>query len=157
MTPRRILALVLRLTLGCVWLYAAYTKLRESWLVFAMSIDGYHMLPEWAVMALARSLPWVELAIGVLLIAGLGLRYVSIASAAILAGFFSVMALANSRGLAIDCGCFGPGDPLSKWTLLRDGTLLAAAIVLAVLSWRTVGHTAATPVPSESVAAHERA
>ena len=136
MTPRRIVALALRIVLGCVWLYAAYAKFRESWLVFAMSIDAYRMLPEWAVLALARSLPWIELAIGILLVAGLALRYVSIAGAAILSVFFCVMALAHSRGLGIDCGCFGPGDTLSGWTLLRDGTLLAVSILLVYLSWR---------------------
>ncbi len=136
MTPRRALALALRILLGSVWLYAAYTKFRETWLVFAMSIDAYRMLPQWAVLALARSLPWVELAIGILLITGLALRYVSIAGAAILSVFFCVMALAHARGLGIDCGCFGPGDTLSGWTLLRDGSLLAAAIVLVLLAWR---------------------
>ena len=40
--------LVLRLLLAAVFLYAAYTKLRQPWLLFAMSIDSYHMLPEWA-------------------------------------------------------------------------------------------------------------
>jgi uncharacterized membrane protein YphA (DoxX/SURF4 family) len=141
MNRRRMLALILRIVLGCVWLYAAYAKFRESWLVFAMSIDAYRMLPQWAVLAVARSLPWIELAIGILLVAGLALRYVSIAGAAILSVFFCVMAVARSRGLGIDCGCFGPGDTLSGWTLLRDGTLLAAAITLAGLSWRQdAGH-----------------
>lgn len=139
MSKRRILALVLRLLLGSVWLYAAYTKFRESWLLFAMSIDAYRMLPQWAVLALARSLPWIELAIGILLVAGLALRYVSIAGAAILSVFFCVMALAHAQGLGIDCGCFGPGDQLSGWTLLRDGTLLAAAIALVYLSWKPAG------------------
>ena len=43
----RSLRLVLRLLLAAVFLYAAYTKLRVSWLVFAMSVDSYHLLPEW--------------------------------------------------------------------------------------------------------------
>ena len=135
---RRIAILALRLVLGGVWLYAAYTKLKQPWLIFAMSIDAYHLLPEWAVLAVARSLPWIELAIGFLLMAGLLLRYASIAGAAILAAFFAAMISAYARGLAIDCGCFGPGDALSRWTLLRDGTLLTAAVVLAWLSWRHV-------------------
>jgi uncharacterized membrane protein YphA (DoxX/SURF4 family) len=133
-----------------VWLYAAYAKFRESWLVFAMSIDAYRLLPQWAVLALARSLPWIELAIGILLVAGLALRYVSLAGAAILSVFFCVMAVAHARGLGIDCGCFGVGDTLSGWTLLRDGALLAAALTLVYLSWKPSGR-AQTP-PAESVA-----
>jgi uncharacterized membrane protein YphA (DoxX/SURF4 family) len=130
------MTLLLRLALGGVWLYAAYTKIKQPWLIFAMSIDAYHLLPEWAVLTVARTLPWIELAIGILLIGGLLLRYASVAGAAILAVFFAAMISAYARGLAIDCGCFGPGDALSKWTLLRDGTLLTAAIALAWLAWR---------------------
>ena len=135
MTLRRAASIGLRILLGAVWVYAAYTKLRESWLLFAMSIDAYRMLPQWAVITLARSLPWVELAMGCLMIAGLALRYVSIIAALTLSGFFCAMLLAHSRGLGIDCGCFGPGDTLSGWTLLRDGTLLAATFALVYLSW----------------------
>ena len=130
---RRMITLALRVALGAVWLYAAYTQLRDSWLLFAMSIDSYRLLPEWAVLAVARTLPWIELTLGILLVTGLALRYASIVSAAILAVFFGAMVSAYSRGLAIDCGCFGPGDALSWRTLLRDGTLLTAAVALAFL------------------------
>jgi uncharacterized membrane protein YphA (DoxX/SURF4 family) len=135
---RRIAILALRLILGGVWMYAAYTKLKQPWLIFAMSIDAYHLLPEWAVLAVARSLPWMELAIGILLVTGLLLRYASITGATILAVFFVAVISAYARGFAIDCGCFGPGDALSWRTLLRDGTLLTAAVVLAWLSCRHV-------------------
>ena len=60
------MTLARRLLLGAVFIYAAYTKLRQSWLLFALSIDSYQMLPEWAVLAVARTLPWFELALGVL-------------------------------------------------------------------------------------------
>ena len=38
--------LLLRLMLAVVFLYAAWTKLRQPWLVFALSIDAYQLLPE---------------------------------------------------------------------------------------------------------------
>jgi putative oxidoreductase len=129
-------ALALRVLLGAVFIYAAYTKLRQSWLVFALSIDSYQLLPDWAVFALARTLPWLELALGVLLIAGVWLRYLSIAATAILGLFFTVMVLSYARGAGIDCGCFGVGEPLSAKTLARDGLLLGAALALVVLARR---------------------
>src|SRR5262245_52161677 len=88
----------LRLLLGAVFVYAAYTKLRQSYLLFALSIDSYQLLPEWAVLAVARTLPWLELALGTLLIAGTWLRYTSIAATAILCLFFGVMLVAYTRG-----------------------------------------------------------
>jgi uncharacterized membrane protein YphA (DoxX/SURF4 family) len=128
--------LILRAVLGAVFIYAAYTKLRQSWLLFALSIDSYQMLPEWAVYAVARTLPWFELALGLLLLAGVGLRYLSLVAATILGLFFTVMLVQYFRGAGIDCGCFGVGEALSAKTLARDGALLAGALTLVVLSWR---------------------
>jgi uncharacterized membrane protein YphA (DoxX/SURF4 family) len=130
----RPLRIVLRIALAAVFLYAAYTKLREPWLVFAIAIDAYGILPEPAVLATARTLPWCELALGIVLLSGFGLRYAAIAASVLLGAFFTVMVIAYSKGLAIDCACFGPGDIISLKTLARDGTLVAAAIALAVLS-----------------------
>ncbi len=128
--------LALRLLLGAVFIYAAYTKLRQSWLLFALSIDSYQLLPEWAVFAVARTLPLFELALGILLITGIWLRYLSIVGAAILGLFFSVMVVSYFRGAGIDCGCCGVGEPLSARTLARDGVLLAAAVALVAFTHR---------------------
>lgn len=145
----RRVTLALRLVLGAVFVYAAYTKLRQSWLLFALSIDSYQLLPEWAVFALARTLPLLELALGLLLITGVWLRYLSIVAAAILGLFFSVMVVSYFRGAGIDCGCFGVGEPLSAKTLARDGLLLMAALALVVLSRRAsdFGLQASGPEP----------
>jgi putative oxidoreductase len=127
---------LLRLVLGAVFIYAAYTKLRQGWLLFALSVDSYQLLPAWAVFAVARTLPGLELALGVLLVVGIWVRYLSIAAAGILALFFVVMIVQFFGGTGIDCGCFGVGEPLSIKTLARDGVLLAAALWLVALAWR---------------------
>jgi len=119
-----------------VFLYAAYTKLRQPWLVFALSIDSYQLLPERAVLFIARTLPWVELAIGLLLLAGFALGYVSLAATSLLALFFIVMIVMYVKGDGIDCGCFGLGEALGVKTLLRDGLLLVASIALSVSASR---------------------
>jgi len=128
--------IVLRAVLAGVFLYAAWTKLREPWTLFAISIDAYGVLPEWGVLTVARVLPWLELALGLVLLTGLWLRQTSIFAAALLAIFLSVMIVAYAKGLQIDCGCFGPGDTLSMKTLLRDASLVAMAGALTVLSRR---------------------
>src|SRR5438128_2070691 len=107
------IAVALRLMLGAVFVYAAYTKLRQSWLLFALSIDSYQLLPQWAVLTVARTLPWFELGLGVLLVIGIALRATSIAASAILALFFMVMVYQYANGAGIDCGCFGVGEALS--------------------------------------------
>ena len=134
---RRWVVLALRVVLAAVFLYAAYTKLRQPWMVFAMSIDAYGLLPEFGVLAIARTLPWIELALGLLLLAGIWLRAVSVMTAVILAVFFAIMVMSFGKGMGIDCGCFGVGEPLTAKTLIRDGSLLVGAIALSILSWRT--------------------
>jgi uncharacterized membrane protein YphA (DoxX/SURF4 family) len=130
--PWRWLVLVGRVALGGVFLYAAYTKLRQPWMLFAMSIDSYQLLPTWAVTLVARTLPWVELALGVLLLAGFWLRYVAGFSTALLGFFLAIMIRSYFKGLTIDCGCFGPGEALGARTLIRDSLLVALSLFLTV-------------------------
>jgi uncharacterized membrane protein YphA (DoxX/SURF4 family) len=133
----RRLLLTLRLLLAAVFLYAAYTKLRQPWLLFAMSIDAYQLLPEWAVLTLGRTIPWLELTLGLLLATGIGPRYTAAGASVLLAAFFAVMLQAYIKGMGIDCGCFGLGEKISPLTLTRDGLLLTMSITLAILAFRT--------------------
>jgi len=130
------LTLALRILLGAVFIYAAWTKLQQPWALFALSIDAYGLLPEAAVIAVARTLPWVELFLGLLLLSGWFLRISAAAVSAILLLFFAVMVRSYLKGLQIDCGCFGVGEALSVRTLARDGALLGASLALTAVAFR---------------------
>lgn len=132
---RRWVVLILRVVLAGVFLYAAYSKLRQSWLLFAMAIDAYGVLPQWAVVALARALPWCELAVGILLLTGFWLRQTAIAASVLLVVFFGIMLRSYGKGLQIDCACFGLGEAISLKTLLRDGVLLLSSVALTALAF----------------------
>jgi uncharacterized membrane protein YphA (DoxX/SURF4 family) len=132
----RAVVLALRVALGAVFVYAAWTKLRQPWELFAMSIDAYKVLPYWAVVVVARTLPWAELAIGVALMAGRWLRVSAGAASLLLAVFFALMVRAYVKGMQINCGCFGLGDPISARTLARDGSLLAGYLFLTWTGFR---------------------
>jgi len=134
----RVLLLVGRVLLGAVFIYAAYTKLTHSWTLFAMAINAYGLLPEWAVSFLARTLPWFELALGLLLVFGVWLRATAGVATVLLAGFFSIMAYSYATtppGETISCGCFGFGEPISAQTLMRDGLLVALGVALTVAAF----------------------
>jgi uncharacterized membrane protein YphA (DoxX/SURF4 family) len=131
----RAVALALRIALGAVFVYAAWTKLREPWELFAMSIDAYKVLPYWAVLVVARTLPWAEMLIGLALMAGRWLRVSAAAASLLLLVFFGLMVRAYAKGMQIDCGCFGGGDTISVRTLVRDGTLLAGSLLLTWMSF----------------------
>ena len=148
----RTLILLGRLGLGGVFLYAAYSKLRHPWTLFALSIDAYRLLPESGVIFVARTLPWLELALGLLLLVGYQLRYVATAASSILLLFFAVMLRSYLKGLGIDCGCFGFGEALGVGTLVRDGFLVIISLALTVAAFsraRQPREIRAEPVPPE--------
>lgn len=129
-----------RIALGLIFLYAAYAKLhfegewhlRDYHFLFAMAIDSYKILPIPAVQLMARVLPWFELALGGLLIAGAGLRWIGSITSGLLLVFVIAMTRAKILGLEINCGCFGNNEKLGTATLIRDSSLLVLALVVTV-------------------------
>jgi uncharacterized membrane protein YphA (DoxX/SURF4 family) len=130
----RWIVLIGRLLLGVVFLAAAWTKMpwRQPAVLFAMTIDSYRLLPFWGVNLVARGLPWLELAIGVLLLFGRQLRIVATVASIVMLVFFSLMVRTYALGLEINCGCFGPGERLGPLSLVRDGSLLALALIVTI-------------------------
>ena len=134
--PLRALELVLRLVLGGIFIYAGWVKLRDPWELYALAINSYEVLPLWAVEAVARTLPWFELAVGAGLVAGIWLRISATITSLLLMVFFALMVRAFAKGMQINCGCFGGTDIISKWTLLRDGSMLAGSLLLTLMAFK---------------------
>jgi len=116
-------------------MYAAWVKLRLPWQLFAMSIDSYQLLPPSIVEVLARTLPWFELVLGMVLIAGAWLRITSAVTSLLLLVFFSLIVRAALKGQEISCGCFGPGETISWKTMLRDGSMLAGSLFVTAMAF----------------------
>src|SRR6185369_14273416 len=93
------LELVLRIVLGGIFIYAAWVKLKDPWELYALAINSYEVLPLWAVELVARTLPWLELAVGVGLVTGILLRVWSTLTSALLLLFFSLMVRSFSKGM----------------------------------------------------------
>jgi uncharacterized membrane protein YphA (DoxX/SURF4 family) len=127
--------LVARIVLGAIFVYAAYVKLRDPWQLFAMSINSYEVLPLAMAETAAHVIPWVELALGLMVIAGIWLRITGTILSLVLLTFFTLMVRAYAKGMQINCGCFGPGEAISWKTLLRDGSMAAAAIAMTWLAF----------------------
>lgn len=148
----RVFLLLARLALAVTFILAAYGKLRPqtaipytlsslritpstlgiSMTFFSMQVDSYQILPAWAVTPLAHTLPWLELAVGILLLTGFALRYVAIVATLLLAAFYAAVIRSYALHLAINCGCFGPNEQLTAWTLVRDGFFFALGVALAI-------------------------
>ena len=128
-----------RLGLAVVWLVAGGLKvgdLAES----GRAVNAYEIFPYEVAKVIGAAQPFLEIALGLLLLAGLAVRLSAGISAGLLVIFIAGIVSAWTRGLQIDCGCFSSGgqlgagqSPQYTWDLVRDaGFLLLAGILL----WR---------------------
>jgi uncharacterized membrane protein YphA (DoxX/SURF4 family) len=131
---QRILHWACRLFLGGIFIYAGYTKV-ENPLQFAAAIEAYKLLPPAIVLWVVKVLPWIEIVLGVCVLAGIMIRYTAALAGALLALFIAAMLVTYLRGIEADCGCFGIGERISPLTLARDTLFLLPAVFLAAQPW----------------------
>ena len=129
------IGLVARLILGGVLFLAGYLKVDEPD-KSQMAVRAYEMLPISIANLLGLVLPFVEVAIGALLILGSLTRFMAALGGFTMVIFIIAIAQAWARGLNIDCGCFGgggtvaPGETKYLQEILRDLGLVFLAIYL---------------------------
>jgi len=138
----KIAILLLRLAVAGVFLYAGVMKIwdfrhgHSATPDFTVAIQHFEMLPypDLAVM-LAVYLPWLEVVAALTLF----VRRLALGAATAVTGMTAIFLIAVgsawARGLDISCGCFGKDEASTNYPtlLVRDGLLLAAALVLV---WR---------------------
>ena len=126
-----------RLGLAAVWLISGWLKAVDLDQTY-VAVRAYDVLPTAAVEVVSVVLPFLELALGLLLLVGVGTRAVAVLSMGLLLVFVAGVAQAWARGLSIDCGCFGgggavaPGDTAYVQELVRDTGFLVMAAWLIV-------------------------
>jgi uncharacterized membrane protein YphA (DoxX/SURF4 family) len=154
-----------RIGLAAVWLTSGTIKAVHSNDTY-LAVQAYQLFPSGVVSALAAALPFVELALGVLLLAGLATRLVAAVSGLVLLAFIAGVAQAWARGLAIDCGCFGGGGQVAAGQtqypleILRDlgFMLLAVWLLIRPATWLSLdGALHGRPVLDALVEDEERA
>ncbi|NMB77122.1 MAG: DoxX family membrane protein [Myxococcales bacterium] len=136
------IALVARLYLGWVFLYACWHKLLHPG-DFALDIATYQILPLSLVNLMAIVLPWLELIAGGLLVIGFRTRAAALCILGMMAMFSVAIAIAVARGQEMSCGCFASQglkeDPISWLTVLRDLGWTALAAYVLVFDRRPLG------------------
>jgi uncharacterized membrane protein YphA (DoxX/SURF4 family) len=126
-----IIAFVLRISLGCVFIYASLDKIIHPDF-FAEAVYNYQLSPEVAVNLVAIWLPWLEFWCGVLLVLGLWVGGSILILSGLLLVFLSAIGINLARGLDIHCGCFTTRGTHSMtiFTLFRDFSFLFVALYL---------------------------
>ena len=109
---RDVVGTVARLGLAAVFLVSGVLKAIDPDGTY-VAVRAYDVLPKAAVAVVAGVLPWLEIALGLLLLAGLATRAAAVAAAGLLLVFIAGVTQAWARGLSIDCGlvsfaCWSP-------------------------------------------------
>jgi uncharacterized membrane protein YphA (DoxX/SURF4 family) len=134
----RWLGLAARLVVGGVLLYAGLLKVPHP-AASVSAVRSYQLVPTGMAETVGHVLPMLEVVVGACLVVGLLVRFTGAVSALLQVAFLFGIISVWSRGIAIDCGCFGGGGPdpdaFSKypWEIARDVVLLALSLLLV---WR---------------------
>ena len=124
-----------RLVLGGVFVVAGWLKVIDPQSSVA-AVRAYRLLPDSVATIVGWGLPFAEIALGILLLAGIATRVAAAVAAVLLIVFIAAVVSAAARGLSIDCGCFGgggevaPGQTAYGVEIVRDLGLLLLAFWL---------------------------
>lgn len=143
---RRVFLWIGRIVLAGIFIYAGYAKIRMPTMpqrpplpvalsFFAMQVDSYQLLPPWGVRFVAHTLPFAEVALGLLLLIGWELRIWTTLVTLMVAGFFFGVVRAYFKHMEINCGCFGTPQPVTIMKVLEDGGLLVLMLAMTVLAF----------------------
>ena len=128
-----VLSALARFGLAFMWIYAGATKIGDR-VTVTRNIEAYEIFTAHWSGLLANLIGPLEIAGGLLLLLGIKLRPAGWVSVGVLLLFIIGLASAYSRGLQIDCGCFGPQPDSSGadllWAIARDVALLATTLFM---------------------------
>jgi peroxiredoxin/uncharacterized membrane protein YphA (DoxX/SURF4 family) len=127
-----IVILLMRLVLVGVFGLAAVTKLADL-AGSRTALEGFG-LPKRLAAPVGIALPFVELAIALLLLPVFTSWWGAVAGLILLLAFIAGIGYTLSQGRTPDCHCFGQvySEPVGKPTLVRNGILAALAAVLVL-------------------------
>ena len=97
--------IALRLILGGIFLSAGLSKVGAPLKTLANIYAYQVVIPDWAANTAAHALPWMEILLGLAMIAGVWLPVTTGWIATMLLAFTALTVQAWWRELPIDCGC----------------------------------------------------
>jgi putative oxidoreductase len=131
------LQVLCRFIMGGLFIYAGIPKVADPH-GFANIIHNYKLLPDILVTLPAIVLPWLEIAAGFFLVAGIFRRTSAIVLSSLLLVFTIAISINLIRGINFDCGCFSTvtsesgSDPVGL--LIRDLLLLIPGAIIIFFS-----------------------
>ncbi len=136
------IVIVCRLLLGLTFVVSGAAKIVDPWGTALkvgdyLQVWGVGAFPDWFELGAAFLLCGVELSLGLLLLAGVKKRLISIVTLAFM-GCFTVVTLLSATVLPVeDCGCFGDLLKVGPWVSFGKNVVL---LIFALAFWADVKH-----------------
>ena len=126
------LYLVIRLLLGAMWVWASLDKIQDP-AQFSRDIANYHVIPFGLENLSAIVVPWLELLIGMGLIAGVMVNGAALVSSGLMLLFIVLISQAILRGFNIECGCGLKEGQLVGWDKILENIVFLGASYLVLI------------------------
>ncbi len=124
-----------RWAMAGIFIYASIDKIAQP-AAFARDVYNYQILPDAMVNLTALVLPWLELFLGLCLLAGIWLPGAVLAVNGLLLLFLAALLFNMARGLDVNCGCFSTGADAAAMStayyLIRDVVFLMIGAFLFI-------------------------
>jgi len=150
---RRLVIWLGRLLLGGIFLYAGFSKIalpnKFYWPLpmlkfsisanlsnFGFQVASYKMLSPAGVNFVSHVLPFVEVALGLLLLIGWRLRIWATLVSLFMLIFLTAVTRAYLLHMDINCGCFATPEPVSLKKIIEDSSMALLAILMTVFAYQ---------------------
>jgi len=129
--PVEIIALLARVAVGSVLLYAGFLKALSPAAEFAAVLEAYKLFPSSLLTPLSIGLPYVEMWVGLFMLTGFCTRVAALAATILSCAFLTTVGSALLRGIDLaHCGCFGPQSLTPRHTMVLDVALLLFSMIV---------------------------
>jgi uncharacterized membrane protein YphA (DoxX/SURF4 family) len=122
-----------RLGLAAVFLTAGGLKVTDL-AASGRAVNAYRLMDYDTAKIIGAVQPFLEIALGLLLLAGLAVRLSAAIAALLLVVFIAGIVSAWARGLQIDCGCFSKGGDLTGGRTAEYGLEILRDVGFGVLA-----------------------
>ncbi|MBN2415165.1 DoxX family membrane protein [bacterium] len=126
--------IILRTGFGLMLVYSSFAKIADPF-GFSVTVSNYRVIGIDPSRFVAVILPFLELATGLLLTAGVWTGAAAVLNATMMCGFLILVSQAFIRGLDISCGCFHLDEgKISAGKLIFNLLLATASLWLLQLT-----------------------
>jgi uncharacterized membrane protein YphA (DoxX/SURF4 family) len=134
----RYVMLIFRMVLAATFLVSSFGKFVDIRHYSVAMVYNFDILPGPLAIGFGWALPFIELACGLGLLFGVLTRLSALGIALLSISFFITKVILLSRGMDVECGCFGAiGSTMASWSIYLDPAILVLSVTILFASRRS--------------------